>query len=644
MTEAGGVKERRMEQSELDRLAKGEFTAAPILLGVVIAVIMTAANVYLGLYAGMTVSASIPSAVIAMAVFRALRRNNILASNIVQTLASSGESLAAGVIFTVPALVLVGAWTDFRFWPTTLIAISGGLLGVIFMIPLRRALIVEERELTYPEGVACATVLRAGSDARARGVGDILRGIGLGALFKAAGTGLGLIRGSVEWAAEVGGRPFFLGSDISPALLAVGYIVRLEIAALVFVGGAIGWLVAIPLMAGPRDLVGASALDTAWALWTGRVRYLGVGAMVVGGIWSIISVRRGIRSGLANLRAAHRATGAASVPRTERDMSLGELGFLLALAIAVMLGLYDYLLGDARMTVLATVVMVAASFLVVAVSSYVTGLVGTSNNPVSGMTISALLGTAAFLLVVGYRGSSAILATLGVAAVVCCAACTAGDCSQDLKTGYLVGSTPRYQQYTEVIGVIVPAFVVAPVLSLLHASYGIGKGLKAPQATLFASIADGIFGEGHLPYDMVFAGMGLGVAVLAADAVLHARGARFRLHLMPLAVGIYLPFTLAVPILLGGIVRAVVERAAGHRPDSAAAAADDEGRDRGILLGSGLIAGEAIMGVILAVFIYVRIDLSLALYGSRIADVIGAMALAALAAYLLRTGLRSRSQ
>ena len=280
-----------------------ELTALAIGLGVVVGTVMTAANVYLGLYAGMTVSASIPAAVIAMGLFRALKRSDsILECNIVQTMASAGESLAAGVIFTVPALVLVGAWTEFRFWPTTLIAICGGLLGVVFMIPLRRALIVENEELTYPEGVACAAVLEEGSAKDGAGLGTILSGLGLGTLIKLAGSGFGLIAESVTWAGRTGSRVFAVGMDISPALLAVGYIVRLEIAALVFLGGAIGWFVAVPLLGIPVDLAMKDAADIAGALWSTKVRYLGVGAMIVGGLWSIVSVRSGIASGMRGLR------------------------------------------------------------------------------------------------------------------------------------------------------------------------------------------------------------------------------------------------------------------------------------------------------------------------------------------------------
>ena len=272
-----------------------EFTLLAVGLGIIIGVIMTAANVYLGLYAGMTVSASIPAAVIAMGVFKGIFKvDSVHQSNVVQTMASAGESLAAGIIFTLPALVIVGAWQDFEFWPTTMIAISGGLLGVMFMIPLRSALIKNEKELIYPEGVACAAVLGAGSaEEGKRGFFTILKGLLFAGVFKLFTSAFSLILGSVEWAKKISGSTYFVGSDISPALLAVGYIVKIEVAVLVFIGGIIGFTVAIPMVGTPADLIELNAVDLAWSLWSSQVRYLGVGAMIVGGVWSIISVRKG---------------------------------------------------------------------------------------------------------------------------------------------------------------------------------------------------------------------------------------------------------------------------------------------------------------------------------------------------------------
>ena len=660
----------------------GEFTLLSVGLGLIIALVMTAANVYLGLYAGMTVSASIPAAVLGMGAYRLVGQRDILGTNIVQTLASSGESLAAGAIFTIPALVLVGAWQDFKFWPTTLITMAGGLLGIAFMVPLRKLLIVDSPQLTYPEGLACAEVLKSGAGGGRGGLMVLVKGFLLGGTFKLGSAGLGLLSGTVEWAGRMGGRVFYFGSDLSPALLSVGFITGLEVSAQVFTGGVIAWLIGLPLLTPPEALAGAGAPEAAWGLWSTQIRYLGVGAMVVGGLWSIFSIRQGIFQGMGSLARSYRSEKIEAKPiRTEENMPGRVLLGLLAICAVMTFGVYWYLLKTPGLSLLTTGLMMAAAFLLTGVSSYIVGLVGSSNNPVSGMTISALLGTAGFFLVLGFKGDSAILATLGVAAVVCCAACSAADCSQDLKTGYLVGSTPKYQQYAEVIGAVVPAFIVAPVLSLMLHSYGIGSGgLKAPQATLFASLAGGIFGRGSIPYGMVGLGAALGIAMIAADAGLKSMGSRFRLlrfrlHVMPVAVGMYLPFSLSVPIFLGGLIRFLGQRALARRGAGAkgkgaadaegtnanegatagaklmgsagAEAADGTGSDAtdgsaadelgnaGVLLSSGLIAGESIVGVVIAVFVFKKWPMAVAWHPSWLTWISLALFLG-LAGYLAR--------
>lgn len=585
-----------------------EVTVIALLLGLVLSIVMGAANTYLGLYAGMTVSASIPAAVISMGILRGLlRRGTILENNIVQTMASTGESLAAGVIFTVPALVMVGAWQDFEFWPTTLIVLLGGILGIVFMVPMRRALIVERGDLIYPEGVACAEVLTAGEKGGA-GIRAIMLGLGVGAVFKFLVNGVHLIRETVEGAVAGGRRAFYMGADMSVALVAVGYIVDVHIAVLITLGGAIGWLVAMPLLGGVAP--GAAPLDVAQELWSEKVRYIGVGAMLVGGVHSIWNVRRGIVAGISGLRGVgQQGPGMPSVsrPRTERDLPLPWLvGIFLAAALATFL-FYDVLIGSVEVAAVTTVVMVVTAFLFVAVATYIAGLVGSSNSPVSGMTICALLIAAGVLLALGIKGDSAILATLGVAGVVCCATCTSGDVAQDLKTGSLVGATPSRQQWTEILGAVVPAFFFAPILALLHHAYGIGTGapgsLRAPQAALFASLADGFFGGGRLPWTMVGIGVGVGVALIVIDRFLEAGGGRFRAHVMPVAVGIYLPLSLDIPILIGGLIRHFLRRSA------AGGNGGDSEHGAGVLFGSGLIAGEALMGIALAVPICINPEL-----------------------------------
>ena len=568
-----------------------EATLLAIGLGIVLAVVLGAANVYLGLYAGMTVSASIPAAVVSMAVLRGIfRRGTILENNIAQTIASTGESLAAGAIFTIPALVMVGAWQNFEFWPTTFIIMFGGLLGVVFMVPLRRALIVERPDLTYPEGVACSEVLIAGQEGGS-GLRTIAMGLGIGAVFKFLVSGVGLVKGTVEGAVAMGRSVFYAGSDMSLALVAVGYIVNLRIAFQVFLGGAIGWIVVLPLLRGFE--IGVDPLELTEELYGSHIRYIGVGTMLVGGLHSIWTVRKGIMGGLGSLRSAgpDGSRAGAETLRTERDIPMTALLTIFILTVIGTFGLYEFLIQAHFAALVATVMMVIASFIFVAVATYIVGLVGSSNSPVSGMTICALLMTAAVLMALGIKGDSAILATLGVAGVVCCAACTSGDIAQDLKTGLLVGATPARQQWTEFIGVLVPAFVFAPVMSLLHNAYVIGEGLRAPQAALFASLTQAFFGDGSLPINMLAIGGAIGIAIVVADAFLLRSGSQVRLHIMPVAVGIYLPLALSVPILIGGLLRFFTSR-----EDTV------EAQDAGVLFGSGLIAGEAFMGIGLAAF------------------------------------------
>ncbi len=579
-----------------------EITVRALVLGGILSVVMGWANTYLGLYAGMTVAASIPAAVISMAILRGLLRSgSILENNIVQTMASTGESLAAGIIFTVPALVMIGAWQEFQFWPTTLIAMLGGLLGIIFMVPMRKALIVDRPDLVYPEGVACAEVLVVGEE-RGAAIRYIVQGVLVGAAFKLVVNGIQLVRPVVEGAIAKGRTVLYAGSDMSVALMAVGYIVNLQIAALITLGGAIGWLVAIPILGGYE---GGSTVDHAFDLWSNQVRYIGVGAMLVGGIWSIIQVRKGVVAGIVGLGSIRGdQAGGATVPRTERNMPLPWLlGIFLATTFATFL-FYDFLVDDLAISLVTTVLMVFTAFLFVAVATYIAGLVGSSNSPVSGMTICALLIAAGVMLALGIRGESAILATLGIAGVVCCATCTSGDVAQDLKTGILVGATPAKQQWTEIMAAIIPAFFFAPTLTLLHTAYGIGTGepgsLRAPQAALFASLTEGFFGDGALPWDMITIGGAIGLALIVANQLLERSGSTFRTHVMPVAVGIYLPLSLDIPILIGGLLRYF---ATPRDVES------DEARDPGILFGSGLIAGEALMGIGLALAIFLGVGL-----------------------------------
>ena len=588
--------------------AQNGITIPAVLLGISLSIVMGAANVYLGLRAGMTVSASIPAAVISIGLLRGvLRRSSILESNLVQTAASAGESLAAGIIFTMPALVLAEVWEAFDFWTTTLIALSGGLLGVLMMIPMRKVFVVDNEELKFPEGVACAEVLRAGSDS----IDDdpqhselrlIVGGILIGGLFKVLQTFLGMFRNSAEVAFSAGSRVFYFGADISPALFSVGFIVTLPIALQIFAGGAAGWLLAIPLL-GSEGMTESTALDIAFDLWRNKVRYLGVGAMIVGGIHSIWKVRDGLGAAARHLWSIVRSgSHQEDETKTERNLDGRVILALLLTCVLLVAGVYYALLLSTGLTLLTTTLMLVMSFFFAAVASYIVGLVGNSNSPVSGMTITAVLGSGLLIMAFGFSGTNAIIATLGVAGVVCCVACTSGDVCNDLKTGHLVGASPRNQQVMQLLGVIPAAFVMAPVMSILHrGSLNAGTGgiggeeLPAPQAGLFAALADGFFGTGELPRAMVLGGIAIGVGLLMLDTVLEKLDSKVRLHVMPVAVGIYLPVGLSVPILLGGLVRYFVERSETPGLETKT--------HRGILLASGLIAGESLAGVLLG---YVR--------------------------------------
>ena len=586
-----------------------ELNLRVILIGVFLSVVMGAANVYLGLKAGMTVSASIPAAVIGMVMLRQIRALNkessagsILEANQIQTAASAGESLAAGIIFTMPALILIGVWQKFDMMLTTVIAFTGGLLGILFMIPMRKVFIVRnEDNLQYPEGLACASVLEAG-----QGMGSsnsaslVVKGTLIGGLFKILISFFGVLKGVLEGAVLVGNRIFFFGGDISPALLAVGFIVRLNIAVLIFIGGFLGWLVGIPLLGSGLEfaedpLLGASTL------WSTKIRYIGVGAMVIGGLASILKVRKGLADAIKILIDTQRGDNQNEIPKNQRDLPASAINIFSLLAVLLVGFVYYNITGSTGITILTTFIMIIMAFFFTAVASYIVGLVGNSNSPVSGMTITAVLFTGGMLYVFGFSGTEGMVATLGVAAIVCCAACTSGDVCNDLKTGQIVGSRPYRQQIMQIIGVGVASLVMAPILQLLHENTpgGIGgRELAAPQAGLFASLANGFFGDGNLPLDMVAIGAVLGILILTLDYFLFDKNkpGGFRLHLMPIAVGMYLPFGLSTPILIGGLIAYFLTKR------SKLANTDDHVLQNGVLLSSGLIAGESLMGILLALF------------------------------------------
>lgn len=584
-----------------------EITIKAVVLGAVLSAVLAGANAYLGLFAGLTVSASIPAAVISMAVLKLFRDSNILENNIVQTAASAGESLAAGVIFTIPALLLLGTWTAFNYWEVTLIAGFGGLLGVLFTIPLRRALIVE-RPLRFPEGVATAEVLKVGDEGGAGVKYLAIAGL-VGGLFKLGSTGMRLWSESAAAATRVGGSIAYIGTNLSPALVGVGYIVGLNIAVLIFIGGALNWWVAIPVLASLGMGPGGDPEAAASALWSTQTRYLGVGAMAVGGLWALIQLRKslaaGIRSGLAAYRSV-KDPDAAAVERTDRDAPMQWVLVLMVVAVVPLFLIFDYFTGSAAIAAVMAGAMLVAGFLFSAVAGYMAGLVGSSNNPISGVTIATLL--VASLLLVWLMGSGSAegpAAAIFVGAVVACAAAIAGDNMQDLKAGYLLGATPYKQQIMQAVGVLAAAVVIAPVLSLILKAYGIGtigpNPLAAPQASLMAAVTRGVFTR-DLPWTMVGLGAVVAVAVILLDLWLERSGKEFRTPVLAVAVGIYLPFELEVPILVGGLIAWAAGRAyrrVAAAPDGAQVRA--EGERHGLLFAAGLITGEALLGILLAI-------------------------------------------
>ena len=582
-----------------------QLTVRAILLGIVLSAVLAGANAYLGLFAGMTVSASIPAAVISIAVLKLFRDSNILENNIVQTAASAGESLAAGVIFTFPALIILNYWSVFDYVWVSVIAGLGGLLGVLFTIPLRRSLIVEQ-QLAFPEGTATAEVLRAGED----GGGAKLIGVAalVGGLTKFCETGFRIWPATAQAGTYAGQSTIaYIGSNLSPALIAVGYIVGLNVAVLVFLGGAISWYLAIPIYstffldADPQLAAmfaqGTPAVDLAGQIWTSKIRYLGVGAMLVGGIWALFSMRGSLWSGLRHGLAQQRHE---ALPPTERDTPMRWVLIGVGLFVVPIAALYYAIVGLAGAALAMTLVMVVAGFLFSAVAAYMAGMVGSSQNPVSGVTIATILFASLMLLIVmGQDATAGPAAAIMVGAVVCCAAAIGGDNMQDLKAGYLVGATPWKQQLMQVIGVVSAVLVMAPILNLLLEAYGFGaataaqpNALAAPQATLMASVAQGVFGAG-LPWGMVASGAGIGILIIALDEYLRLAGKAWRAPVLAVAVGLYLPLELSVPILIGGLIAHSARRVfarQGRAPSRT-----------GILFAAGLITGEALLGIGLAI-------------------------------------------
>ncbi len=580
--------------------ARPQLTVKALLLGAILAMVLAAANAYLGLFAGLTVSASIPAAVISMGILKLFRDSNILENNIVQTAASAGESVAAGAIFTLPALILLGYWDVFDYWWVSAIAGLGGLLGVLFTIPLRRSLIVDQ-PLPFPEGTATAEVLKLGEQAGG-GIRTLASAALLGAGIKFAETAARLWPATAQTGTFAGGSSvWYFGSNLSPALVGVGFIVGLNVSALIFAGGVISWVIAIPIYSQwfmDPSMLSDDPIEVAFTIWNNKIRYLGVGAMLVGGLWALISIRSAVISGIRSGIAQHqqRNSGVA-IDETDRDAPMPLVLIGIALFVLPIFALYHTIVGSAGVALAMTLVMIVAAFLFSAVAGYMAGLVGSSHNPISGVTIATILMSALLLLWLTGPTTTAAAAAILIGAVICCAAAIAGDNMQDLKAGYLIGATPWKQQLMQGIGVVSAVLVLAPVLNLLLSAYGIGpateempNSLAAPQANLMASVASGVLG-GELPWGMISAGAGIGIGIILLDEYLRKRNAVFRAPVLAVAVGIYLPFELSVPIFLGGLIAWFVSR---HK-------ADAHRTGPGVLFAAGLITGEALVGILAAI-------------------------------------------
>ena len=616
-----------------------ELTTRVIVIGVLLGGVMTAANAYLGLYVGMTVSASIPAAVMSMLILRGFKFPDvtILENNSVQTMASAGESLAAGVIFTVPALLVLGIWQDIVWLDTFLIAILGGLLGTMFTIALRRLFIVEEA-LPYPEGVACREVLVAGEKGGS-GLIAIIYALLIGATYGWMVKGFKATHSKLQGVGESFGTRFYGGGELSLALLSVGYIVGLRIASFIFLGGVVGFVILVPIyglfngfpMADGSGILEIGVLDYK-EVWEQQIRYAGVGAMVVGGVYTLWSMRKTIAEGLS--KAFSTSNNGEEQLRTEMDLPLNKVMMVCGILV-VLIGLfYWYATGSLVMALAGALFLAVVSFFFAAVAGYIAGVVGSSNSPVSGMTIATLLFTIGLVwvvggLIMGMGQTEMMVATMFIAAIVATSAAIAGDVMQDLKTGHMVGATPWRQQTAEIIGVTVGALVIGPVLSILHDAFQISKtacgntndsliaegaptsdlyncddALFAPQAELIGAIVQGAFG-GDINLPMVLLG-----AVIAVVLI------RLAMPVMSVAIGIYLPLYLSVPIMAGGIISHILLSSARLRIDGTlegeaskeAELAVKEVQDKGVLIGAGFIAGESLMGVLLAIFIVATMD------------------------------------
>ncbi len=593
-----------------------EFTATSIIIGVLLAIIFGAANAYLGLRVGMTVSASIPAAVISMGVIRVImKKDSILESNMVQTIGSAGESLAAGAIFTLPALFLwagEGKTDSPNLLTISLIALCGGILGVLFMVPLRNALIVREHGiLPYPEGTACAEVLLAGEQGGSSAK-TVFCGMGLAALFKFIVDGVKVVPTAIT--APIHSLKTTFSAQVYPALLGVGYICGIKISSYMFAGAVLGWFVLIPaivtfggptvLYPGTETIAKIYAEGGASAIWGSYIRYIGAGAVAAGGIISLIKslplIAATFRDAIKGIKGGSKAGNL----RTEKDMDMRVvIGGIVLLVVAI------WLLPAIPVSPIGALLVVVFGFFFATVSSRMVGLVGSSNNPVSGMAIATLLFSTLVIKMTGDTGIHGMVGAIAIGSVICIVAAMAGDTSQDLKTGYILGATPKKQQIGELLGAVVSAFTIGGVLLLLNNAWGFGtEALSAPQATLMKMITEGVM-NGNLPWALVFIGVFIGVVIEILG-----------IPILPVAIGLYLPLELSSTIMVGGIIRWFVDKRASEKEKNNEASG-------GILFCSGLIAGEGLVGILLAILAVAGVSGNLDLSGKADTGLVGAIVL-----------------
>lgn len=569
-----------------------ELTVVSVILGLLLAVVFGAANAYLGLRVGMTISASIPAAVISMGIVRIiLRRNSILENNMVQTIGSAGESLAAGAIFTIPALFMWAAENPEvsapSFWNITIIALLGGILGVLFMIPLRAALIVEEHgTLPFPEGTACAEVLLAGEEGGEKSK-VVFSGLGIAALYKFITDGIKLFPSEIQW--NIKSLKTGFGMDVLPALTGVGYICGLKISSYIFAGGILGWFVLIPLITlfGIDNLIapGTAAISELGpsGIWSSYIRYIGAGAVAAGGIISLVkSLPMIIKTFSKAIKGLGKGNAGNTILRTERDLPMQVV-----LAGSLVIALIIWILPSIPVNFVGGLLIVVFGFFFATVSSRMVGIVGSSNNPISGMIIATLLISTGILKASGITGYQGMASAICIGTIVSIVSAMAGDTSQDLKTGYIIGATPVKQQIGEILGAVISALAIAGIMYLLNSAWGFGSPeLPAPQGTLMKLVVEGVMG-GTLPWGLIFCGMGVAVVLEI-----------LRLPVLPFAVGLYLPIYLSTPIYIGGIIRWITEKFFfKDNPEKNRLCVD-----KGVLYCSGMIAGEGIIGILLAVF------------------------------------------